>query len=266
MKISKQLLQRLIEEAFEEQGISACFSESKSHYSVRGINALLCCGTNVCTFDEGQNKTYPTATILNALIRDIKARKGINIPREYFNCKFPDKENKVYSTVVLTIPRNNFFSEEELAIVKQHFTRGGYFLASIREVYGFVQYQFDAKYQGDSEKPVVDTKLYHVTTQEKANKILKNGLHPRTQSDRFTYPDRVYLFTRYDEKLFREYIKRSKKKSIVGKIAILEIDNSDFKAKCYWDPKYGYDIDSKAVFTYSNIGPDKIKQVGSFEI
>lgn len=49
--------------------------------------------------------------------------------------------------------------------------------------------------------------LYHVTYQGAAEEILRNGLEPKESSNnQFLYPERIYLFTKYDENLFERFM------------------------------------------------------------
>lgn len=57
--------------------------------------------------------------------------------------------------------------------------------------------------------------LYHVTTKNNAEKILKNGLIPSNKNlIGIDYPDRVYCFTVKNDTLFKDYLYQSRKKNL----------------------------------------------------
>jgi len=53
----------------------------------------------------------------------------------------------------------------------------------------------------------VDSSLYHVTYKEGVDEILQNGLKPKEgKNTSFLYPERIYLFTEYNESLFERFV------------------------------------------------------------
>lgn len=96
--------------------------------------------------------------------------------------------------------------------------------------------------------------LYHVTVRRKIDKILKDGLCPKSNSRVSYHPDRVYLTTDPDL-IIKSFNKVNLLKGYENEdFVILEIDNSDDKLDLYIDPNF-----DDGVYTYDNIRPEKIK-------
>jgi len=124
-----------------------------------------------------------------------------------------------------------------------------FILNSFCEIY----FSFEAKYDIPVEKyPKI---LYHVCESKHVNKILKNGLIPKSRSKKSFHPDRIYL-TKTTE-LAYELANFFNKGSSNREWAILEIDTSTIEdyLKLFKDPNY---LD-KGYFTLNNITPYCIK-------
>lgn len=123
--------------------------------------------------------------------------------------------------------------------------------------------RFEAKYDtiiGDVPKI-----LYHVTTKEKASKILELGLSPKDGSMKAYHPDRIYLG--FDPKSLEKMVHRSPEfwlKSRTGEFTILKIDTSLIPSyfRIFKDPN------SKlfGCFTLNTIPPKAISIESKFKI
>lgn len=119
------------------------------------------------------------------------------------------------------------------------------------------------KVEIDRNKP-----LYHVTNEDNAKKILKNGIKPKSMA-KYATP-RVYVFRDLNDA--KEYVKNSCDRTLQGAssfaeigdykpvkpfIYILEIDPSKFGANYYNDLEISYY--NSAIWTYSHIPANAIK-------
>ena len=125
---------------------------------------------------------------------------------------------------------------------------------------------FEAKYH--EEDFVFAKNLYHVTTLSMLSKIKHKGLVPKSKSDKFDYPERVYLFNNATPNVILDYIETK----LAGKddvAIVLKIDSTKFqdsnaykngKMKLYIDHMFD-DISrpANALFTYSTIDPKLIE-------
>ena len=121
--------------------------------------------------------------------------------------------------------------------------------------------------KNEGERVKVDDPLYHVTYKEAVDEILQYGLEPKKGTNTsFLYPERIYLFTEYDESLFERFVIEksntnvSPQKRMAGGVAkppysilkIQDINNYTF----YKDR----DI-KNSVWTNESIDADKIEHV-----
>ena len=128
-------------------------------------------------------------------------------------------------------------------------------------------------------KPELSDVLYHIVPSRYIKKVMKNGLIPRSKSDRFSYTGRVYLFNNADVETAKRYA--LKKISDIRKHHPSEYADDDgfyllsikkdnllnsehhktptfYLDSCY-DGKLGGIKASKAIFTYDNIPIDMIE-------
>lgn len=105
----------------------------------------------------------------------------------------------------------------------------------------------------------VPKKLYHLTFNSYINKILKNGLIPKTKNRQTKHLDRIYLCKTKEDclKLINQmkFHEIQLKRNFNVKWILLEIDTTSLeKFKIYQDPNYnvGY-------YTIDNIPPQNIK-------
>lgn len=100
--------------------------------------------------------------------------------------------------------------------------------------------------------------LYHVTPSDRVGRIKKRGILPRSESTKFSYGDRVYLFDTDDLRVMLRYIIESGKSN--ASWSILQINPAKIPSlKLYADNNFEK-VDGKAVaaFTYNTIPPAAI--------
>lgn len=134
--------------------------------------------------------------------------------------------------------------------------------------YNCLEFIFESKF--DKIENDIPEKLYHLTIKEYLDKILKNGLIPKSSSKLTSHSDRIYVCKTIEDcenlkiqmklhysmeldKMMYGLNKKDYKKDT--DMIIVEIDNSDdFIKTLYVDPNYkdGY-------FIVENIPPNKIK-------
>ena len=119
---------------------------------------------------------------------------------------------------------------------------------------GNVFLQYEAKFDIEMHK-IPDT-LYHLTTCDKLNKILKNGLTPRTSTQYFNFENRIYLSTDKDV-----LINFAKQKSNINKtdcFIILKLYISTFtdRIRFFKDPNF-----KEGIYTLENIPKETIEPI-----
>jgi hypothetical protein len=108
----------------------------------------------------------------------------------------------------------------------------------------------------DFEDTGIKLNLYHITTKDKLNKIMDNGLVPKSKKIIDNHPDRIYLFEKIEDCLYffeqkSNYLKNIKEPLIL-KINVKSLP----KLKLYKDPKF---LDVDAFYTHDNIPPHSLK-------
>lgn len=253
--------------------------------------------------DEGLITTYP----LDRLITEYKKYYENNIQKEfkdlsigqvYKNVQKKDKNLKVCEftiwdknnppLIAFTFPFYSGNNDERIQFTEELVNKMfvcGYGLSYISQVADKFVIQpfkrkinlwmitFEAKFF--EPKPELSDVLYHVTPSRYFEKVKQQGLIPRSKSDVFKYPERVYLFNKAsiedilkygvkkvgllkshhpnthvnDNGFYMFAIKKSKLESYQPYV--------DKKTVFYLDPCYDGGIvgikKSKAIFTYNNI-------------
>lgn len=214
---------------------------------------------------EGLVKTYPTDVTLKHVC-SVLNKKGYGITPKSFILNTPNDDKTIYGHILLPVTFDDL-SKEADDILRHEFDVCGYYVGSVhnRNVNGksLIVYQFEPKYQTNYTNQKLGRYLFHVTTDNAAQKILSQGLCPSNRSKgRFSYAGRCYFFTIYNKKLFSNYMRNAKKMNIVGR----NISNNNFKIlvidretlpnlKLFTDPNM---LNNIAVFTYDNIPPSSI--------
>jgi hypothetical protein len=96
------------------------------------------------------------------------------------------------------------------------------------------------------------SKLYHMTDIDNVDKILSEGLVPKSRSKKSLHPERIYLGISkesFDEE-FTDF------KNELDRGVTLEVDASNLNLKLYIDPNM-----NNAVYTYDNINPKYITRI-----
>ena len=126
---------------------------------------------------------------------------------------------------------------------------------------------YEPRHQNKVNELVQDEEyIYHLTHTNKVNKILKNGLVPKTNNKKFLYPDRIYCFLHEPDvddclilmkQFYNEELKKAKQKNITvynGTYTLLKIDTELVK-----NIDFSYDPNAiDCVYTYDNIPPQAI--------
>ena len=193
--------------------------------------------------------------------------------------RYADKNSPV-AKVWFTFPfyRNDEKLEKFIGGLADSMYVCGYSYASMHE-YGvavqpfkkpliIVSVLFEAKFY---EEPFAwSDRLYHVTDLRKLGKIRRNGLVPASRSDRFDYPDRVYLFNNADMRTIFDYIETKAAAAGLDKAVVLKIDGRALRSSVpFKTGKNRFYVDhmfedgtgpvkANAVFTYGNVRPDLI--------
>ncbi len=147
--------------------------------------------------------------------------------------------------------KNEFsYDEEYLVINKKYSTE--------------VTIIFESKYDIEQEMP---KKLYHLSIQEFNNKVIKQGIIPKSKSKLSKHLDRIYVCANKDDckdligRMKMHYFQKESDEKKLGrnsnrnkKWVIYEINTDDLDIKLYKDPNFinGY-------YIIDNIPPDKIE-------
>lgn len=120
------------------------------------------------------------------------------------------------------------------------------------------EYSFAPKYPHDATEDAYsdDMCLYHLTNDIYIDKILKNGLVPKSKNKIEYHPERVYL-TKKRKMSFRfisQMFSKMKHNEFIKKLYIVKVDLSKCEDKrFFWDPSA-----PNGMFTYENIPPQCI--------
>lgn len=148
----------------------------------------------------------------------------------------------------------------------------GYFPSYVEKRGNERTIQYEPSHQNTVNDEVRNKKyVYHLTQSQKASKILRSGLAPKTNNKKFKYPGRVYFFLTepsYEKclGLIDEFYQEEMRKNhglgaYEGPYTLLKIntehlDNVDFS----YDPNA-----EDCVYTYDNIPPEYIEVVTEIE-
>ena len=222
------------------------------------------CGKEMgASLHEGLIKTYPTLKTIEHVC-DTLTKKGYPLTPNNFKINNPNDDKSIYGHIGIAISMN-YLNKEIDKILKDDFNLCGYNLGATFnriDTYGnpCVVYQFEPKFQTEQTNPTLARYLFHITTENAAKKIMKQGICPSNRGNgEFNYDARCYFFTVYDENTFKNFMKKAGKENRIGP----NFSNYNFKIitidrhKCddvqfYTDPNFSNNI---AVFTYDNVPP-----------
>ena len=242
---------------------------------------------------EGLIKTYPADKALNIVKKFLKD----NLDKELYDLKLSETELVKQHDMRVVDLKDEDYADEAKPLSKMSFVFPFYKdddlklftgkLADKLYVCGYnyansmtysvavqpfdkhivlVSLLFEAKYH--EEDFTFAKRLYHVTTLSTLNKIKHKGLVPKSKSDKFDYPERVYLFNNATLNVMLDYIETKlagkDDVAIVLKLDSAKLQNSNAykngKMKLYIDHMFD-DISrpANALFTYSTIDPKLIE-------
>jgi hypothetical protein len=147
----------------------------------------------------------------------------------------------------------------------------GYFPSYVEKRKNERTIQYEPRHQNKVNELVNDEEyIYHLTPSNKVEKILRNGLCPKTNNKKFNYPGRVYFFLHEPEKedclllmkqFYLEDVKNKNKAVYKGPYTLLRIDTEQIKGIDFsYDPNV-----YECIYTYDNISPEAIEVVCEFK-
>ncbi len=220
---------------------------------------------------EGLINTYPPEQTVNYVSR------ALRLPKELFEIVVPKGGGKkIYCT---------YYPEKTAEkLVRAAFEYCGYSYSvtksttySMNGIYQTDVFEEKNPKDNDTEEILSSQKyLLHITPEYYLEKILKNGIVPKSKNLRFNFPERVYLLNGdtsegYVLGLAYEF-SRMKASSAAesgydgyrddNKWAVIKIDVSKLPAdiKLFKDPNY-----DGGIFTPNNIPPETISEVGHID-
>jgi len=120
-----------------------------------------------------------------------------------------------------------------------------------------IKIRFEAKYEDGLYKNDLDVPnfAYHLSPENKKEKISKDGLCPKSYNRKTKHPDRLYLF--YDSNDYEELLKSLKLNDKINNLnrnyVLYKVKLND-KMIIHSDPNY-----DKGFYTYDNISPKNIE-------
>lgn len=240
---------------------------------------------------EGVFKTYPLESIVNHLCEYLNLttewKEFIEQPKKYGGFLYVqegDNKEKLLNVVSLN-------DEHSLHIIKRCMRMCGYYEASNEEYYNqnFRLIIFEPRKTENTVNKIVQEQeyLYHLTIKSRLDKILKNGLCPRTnmkdedeydkdklpksisrknnknntefflKDNKGKYPSRIYFFLKIPS--FMELVYMGQQmfgKENLNNLVLVEVETKGIKNNFYYDPNA---IDG--IFTEENIKPSSINRI-----
>ena len=207
--------------------------------------------------NEGLIKTFPISIYKDNLL------DNLNI----LNLNLDIDINFNNETFKLITPKVNF---DELIIINSYVNNLGYFLTkfTIKRNNKTNTFKYDQKtfekqsknndglilyYESKFDKQIqITNKLYHATEIENIEKIMKNGLYPKSNSKIEYHSERIYLSKNENDCIKLIPKLRAFSLNINIPFVILEINKPDY---------YFLDSKSDGIYTYENINKDDIKLI-----
>lgn len=206
---------------------------------------------------EGYFETYPSEKVEKYL------------KKRYGKYAYVDRYENDNGVEVFRIGIYN--DEDGIKVVDKDMSLCGYF-PSMKDIKGEMIYMFyEPRHQNKVNELVNDEEyIYHLTPSNKVEKILQNGLCPKTNNKKFNYPDRIYFFLHEPEKddclqlmkqFYLEDVKNQNKVAYKGPYTLLRIDTEQIKGV-----NFSYDQNAyECIYTYDNISPEAIEFVCEFK-
>lgn len=201
--------------------------------------------SNNIMLSEGLIKTFPIGSTIRILEK-----------------RFPET-NITYTGEEIVISNNKIELSEYIALINnlgyyisQVSKTGDIYQSSFKESEVYLEIVLEAKF--DIKVEDIPKTLYHSTHKKNLNKILKNGLVPKSESKLSKHPDRIYLTNRYEHVYyFSKYILDfySKVNFYEHDSVILKIDTTtDLDIRLYVD----INLSETGYYTIDNIPPKYI--------
>lgn len=113
--------------------------------------------------------------------------------------------------------------------------QNGYFMSYKYSNGSLINFVFEPYIALDATKDIRMLKtLYHYTSNENVNDIMKNGLKPMSKNKIFSYPDRVYLMLEEDHNLV-EKLKKVSNSEVKYVELMIDIDSLQENINFYYD-------------------------------
>jgi hypothetical protein len=239
------------------------FSEKNSlDFNENDYHKIMFGNDSKVKIEEGISKTYPSDVTINHVY---DMMQGYDI--EIFVPNEKQNDDKIANHIIVRTFSKEVGPKFELDLEKA-FKACGYSLGATGydndSVIQLKLYQFEPMFQKDSNYNIGEH-IYHVTTKNKLNNILKNGFTPKNSNKLgFMYDGRCYFFLGTDFVL--QYIRRSEKVNKeynegnlmeTNDYVLFEIKTENIRnnVKFYPDVNFPNGI---SIFTYANIPPSEI--------
>lgn len=194
---------------------------------------------------EAYFSTYPIETVLNFL------------KKRYHDEIYAQKREEANGEEVIYVEFDDL--DENQRLIDEDMSLCGFYPSEVK---------VDGKrrivcYEKRHQKSVNDIvqeigKIYHFTRRKSLQKIMKIGLCPRSDNERFDYPERVYFYLEplsiRDCKCFVRMLAQGTNEPLNLDYALLEINVGGLDVNFYYDPNL-----SNSVYTTENIPPENIK-------
>jgi hypothetical protein len=223
---------------------------------------------------EGLISTYPISiyqdTLLNNLSflndKDISYHISINYNNETFNIKlskifFDDviPINSICNNLGYFITKFKIYRNNKENIIKYNSSTFEY---DIQNNDGLILY-YESKFDTQANVP---NKIYHTTNVKNIEKILKNGLYPKSTSKLEYHYERIYFYENVQQCI--GIIKKliafdNTNTTLIKDYLILEIDTTNFNQMeingNISNVKFYLDSKSSGFYTYHNISKNRLK-------
>lgn len=210
---------------------------------------------------EGLVHTYPISVYYNTLYDNLLFLINKNI---IFNI-IPNNLNETFK---IELSKIDF---DDIVLIDSFCSNLGYFLTKFKITIGdssnTLKYNYKTFYNDiknnngltvfyESKFDTIikiekNQKLYHATTINHLERILKIGLYPKAESKIEHHYERIYFYDNINDCIKNIPKLRGFSSSLVKDYIILEINNSDYK--------YYKDSKSSGIYTYQNIKKDDIE-------
>lgn len=150
--------------------------------------------------NEGVFKSYSALDLTNIFVNNYGFGTGKNFIENGYNCgiwgfRYQDNNKKFLDEIIVLVaclPKDY----EKFENIKKIMKNGGWTLTSINVSKlsdEHLEYTFEKNRQ--VEEIEVPSFLYHLTPQNKLNKILTNGLTPHSGNKKTEHPERIYFLS-----------------------------------------------------------------------